>query len=483
MLLRRLFFSLVLFSVMLPVGMTLLPAKAEAAAFGLVPCALRNDDQATTFDERGPCTVCHLLIGMERIVTLLRNIMTAIAVAVIVAMAIVYITSAGDEGRMSFAKEGIKWSLIGFTVILLAWVMVNFIFTLPLFANNGLVRTDWDSFTCNTTSQSQAGSTTVAARSSSSISNATGSNDGSGPTRGGTPGPGAQPPVTGGGGGGGDTGGGGGDTGGGTGGGNNPPVGSCNNNGICEHTTNWDSETCASCPGDCGACTSVPVCGSTHYTCAAGTYDGNGSQNNDGWGWDCLGGIHHGDPFVTCIENITGCGNNKVESSVGEQCDTGAARGVCPYECSWTCQINDCSNTPPPTPVACGPSNGTSSAPVDPLCVGEGAIASSVTVSAVGTSSRYDWTCSKDGLSGSLSCSSGRTSVGGNPTATCGPAAGVASVDAPSSGLCGTGELGIYGVNPLIHAVTGEPLWYWGCVMSRSQGGTQTSCYAPRIVP
>ncbi len=450
MLLRRLFFSLMLFLVMLPMGMTLLPAQAEAAAFGLVPCALRDDDQTTTFDERGPCTVCHLLIGMERIVTLLRNIMTAIAVAVIVAMAIVYITSAGDEGRMSFAKEGIKWSLIGFTVILLAWVMVNFIFTLPLFANNGLVRTDWDSFTCNTTSQSQAGGTTVAARSSSSISNATGSNDGSGPTRGGTPGPGAKPPVTGGGGGGGDTGG----------GGTTPP----GNGGGTEPTV-------------------IPLCGSTHYTCDSGTYDGNGSQNNDGWGWDCLGGISHGEPFVTCIENITGCGNNKVETSVDEQCDTGAARGVCPYACSWTCQINDCSNTPPPTPLACGPSNGTSSAPTEPLCVGDGAIASGVTISSVGNAPRYDWTCSKDGLSGSLSCSSGRTSVGGNPTATCGPSAGVASVSAPSSGLCGIGELDNYGVNPLIHAVTGEPLWSWGCVISRSQGGTQTSCYAPRIVP
>lgn len=449
MLLRRLFFSLMLFLVMLPMGMTLLPAQVEAAAFGLVPCALRDDDQTTTFDERGPCTVCHLLIGMERIVTLLRNIMTAIAVAVIVAMAIIYITSAGDEGRMSFAKEGIKWSLIGFTVILLAWVMVNFIFTLPLFANNGLVRTDWDSFTCNTTSQSQAGSTTVAARSSSSIGNASGSSAGDGPTRGGMPGPGAQPPVTGGSGGG--------DTGGGTGGGSGS--------------------------GGGGApVVPKPKCGGTHYSCDVGTAS-NTQESSDRWTWVCKD-----DPYQQfCFERFDGCGDGNIDA--GEACDEGGRNGFCDSgDNTITCDVNACRRcdgvTPPlPVPLGCGPSNGTSSAPVDPLCVGEGAIASSVTVSAVGTSSRYDWTCSKDGLSGSLSCSSGRTSVGGNPTATCGPAAGVASVDAPSSGLCGTGELGIYGVNPLIHAVTGEPLWYWGCVMSRSQGGTQTSCYAPRIVP
>lgn len=455
-------------------GVALIPERANAAAFGLVPCALKNNDESTSWDERGPCTLCHFMIGFQRIISLLRNIMTAIAIAVIVAMAIVYITSAGDEGRMSFAKEGIKYSLIGFAVILLAWVIVNFLFTLPIFANNGLVRTGWDTLSCNTTSQVGWGAGTP--KVSSSIGNASGSAS-SGPNRYGLPG---SQPGNGDGTGGGT--GGGGDNGGGTGGGGS--TGSCNYDGVCSYSNTTDTESCASCAADCGACTSTPQCGSTHYSCASGTYDGGGSQNHQGWGWDCLGGPHHGYPFVTCIENITGCGNNKVESSVNEQCDTGAARGACPYTCSSSCQINDCSDTPPPTPLACGPSNGSANAPVEPLCTGTGAIASSVTVSAVGNSNRYDWTCSKEGLSGGFSCASGKlTSSGGGETATCGSSAGVPSPTAPVNGLCATGSLTVHGVVQLTHAVTGEPLWYWSCSFGAGEDGyAATSCYAPRIM-
>ncbi len=391
---RRAFLSLMLFFLVVPMGVALLPDRANAAAFGLVPCALKNDDPSTTgWDERAPCTLCHFMIGFQRIISLLRNIMTAIAIAVIVAMAIVYITSAGDEGRMSFAKEGIKWSLIGFAVILLAWVIVNFLFTLPIFANNGLVRTGWDTLSCNVTSQ--VGWT--AAKSSSGIANTSGSTN-NGPNRYGLPG------ATFGTGTGGSTGG----TGSGSGPGGGDVVGSCNNNGVCEYTTSSNSENCTSCPGDCGACTANPVCGSTYPTCVAGTPDSVGScVSGDSCSWDCLGGVNRSSPFVTCIQYLRDsvCGNNKVEGS--EQCDTGAARGACPYTCSGLCQTNNCSNASAPTALACGPSNGSNDAPTEPLCLGTGAVASLVATSKIGTITRYDWTCSVPG-SGYVVCSSTR---------------------------------------------------------------------------
>lgn len=459
--LSRFFFSFSLFLLLFP-SFLLIPQPASAAAFGLVPCALQNDNPATNWDDRAPCTLCHFLIGMNFVVKFLRNLMTAIAIAIMVAMAIMYIVSAGNEDMMATAKKGIIGSLIGIVVILLAWVIVNFIFTLPIFANNGLVRTDgsWDTFTCNTTSQ--VGWT--GKRNTSSISQGTGSVGDNNPGREGLPGaipepenppnplpPPAPPaPPGGGGGGGGNTGG----------GGTTPPGG------------------VPRAPS--------PKCGQTHYLCDEG-FPHSMRESGSGalWMWTCGESEREGSStnLDYCRQKKAGCGDGDIDS--GEECDTGAQLGS---SCSHgaTCDIlcRTCGEGPiPPAPLACGPSDGTSSAPVEPLCIGTGAIASSVTTSAVGTSSRYDWTCSKDGLAGSLNCSSGMTSFGGKPTATCGPAAGVASVSAPSSGLCGIGELSIYGVNPLIHAVTGEPLWSWGCVISRSQGGTRTSCYAPRIVP
>ncbi len=119
-------------------------APAEAA---IIPCGTKANPEK--------CTLCHLVVGINQIIVLLRNIMTAIAIVVIVAMAIIYITSAGNESRMSFAKSGISAALIGFCIILLAWIVVNFILTLPIFSNSGLVRTGWSTLTCNTASQAR----------------------------------------------------------------------------------------------------------------------------------------------------------------------------------------------------------------------------------------------------------------------------------------------------------------------------------------
>lgn len=134
-----------------------LPA-AEVQA-GIIPCGLTKPDPAINAADdptqgTSKCTLCHLVVGVNNIIILLRNVMSALAIVVVVAMAFVYITSAGDEGRMRFAKEGITAALIGFAIILLAWLAVNFVLTLPIF-NTGpdrLIRVDWQKIQCNTDS-------------------------------------------------------------------------------------------------------------------------------------------------------------------------------------------------------------------------------------------------------------------------------------------------------------------------------------------
>lgn len=127
---------------------------------GLIPCGLTVDDTNQDGDQTVKCTLCHLVVGVNSIIVWLRNIMSAFAIAFIVAMAFIYITSAGDEGRMRFAKGGIVAALIGFTIILLAWVIVNFILSIKdssgtSIFNPNVIRADWDSFECSTTSQAQ----------------------------------------------------------------------------------------------------------------------------------------------------------------------------------------------------------------------------------------------------------------------------------------------------------------------------------------
>ncbi|MFZ2299668.1 MAG: pilin [Candidatus Moraniibacteriota bacterium] len=111
---RMFFLGIFLFS-LVP---AFVPLSAEAA---LVPCGRSSG----TAEEQKPCTVCHLVVGGNGIINWGLKIMTFVAIAVIVAMGIFYIVSTGDEGMMQTAKGGIKAALIGFAVMLAAWLIVN----------------------------------------------------------------------------------------------------------------------------------------------------------------------------------------------------------------------------------------------------------------------------------------------------------------------------------------------------------------------
>lgn len=113
---KRFFFSFFfLFSVVLGA----LPSVVSAQ--GIVPCGKNSGTAA----EQAPCTVCHLIIGADGLIKWGLRVMTVIGLAVMVGMAVFYIVSAGDEGMMKTAKSGIVAVLIGFTVMLTAWLIVN----------------------------------------------------------------------------------------------------------------------------------------------------------------------------------------------------------------------------------------------------------------------------------------------------------------------------------------------------------------------
>lgn len=118
----------------------------EANADGLVPCGFAG----------GPiCTTCHLVIGVKGVIDWGMNVMTFFAIAIITAMGIVYIVSAGNSGMMTTAKNGIKATMIGFAVMLGSWVIVNLFMT--TLANNGVVSQGgkWSDFTCDTATKAR----------------------------------------------------------------------------------------------------------------------------------------------------------------------------------------------------------------------------------------------------------------------------------------------------------------------------------------
>ena len=128
-----------------------LPLPVHAA---LVPCG-RTPGPNVSAAETAPCTVCHLVLGGKGLIDWGLRVMTYIAIAVIVAMAILYIVSTGDEGLMGTAKGGIKAAFIGFIIMLGAWLIVNTILTLfgAKIVGSGFTRAaNSFNFSCNTVS-------------------------------------------------------------------------------------------------------------------------------------------------------------------------------------------------------------------------------------------------------------------------------------------------------------------------------------------
>ncbi|TXI35196.1 MAG: hypothetical protein E6Q53_00155 [Candidatus Moraniibacteriota bacterium] len=116
------------FFVIVTVFMSGLPIPVTAS---IVPCGLSQDDATTPLplDESKPCTLCHIVLGGQGLVAWGLKIMSIIAITVIFAMGVLYILSAGNSGMMQTAKGGMIAALIGFAVMLSAYLIVNVILT------------------------------------------------------------------------------------------------------------------------------------------------------------------------------------------------------------------------------------------------------------------------------------------------------------------------------------------------------------------
>lgn len=135
------------------------PASAQVSTpapiwTGLVPCG-RNEGTAA---ETAPCTLCHLVVGFQRLVQYGMYMVVTLALVGIFFAGVMYIVSSGDEGMMTQAKGFLKVSLIGFSVVIGAWLIVNVTMWI-LGAKEasdeggtlGINIESWNKFTCDTT--------------------------------------------------------------------------------------------------------------------------------------------------------------------------------------------------------------------------------------------------------------------------------------------------------------------------------------------
>ena len=120
----------------------------NAAAAGLIPCGLGKND---------PCTLCHFIVGIKGLIDWGMGILVALSITGISIAGVLYVVSSGSSTLVTQAKGFITSVVIGFSLFLGAWLIINVI--LWLFAAKsdlGIQKDSWYSFSCSTVSSSIA---------------------------------------------------------------------------------------------------------------------------------------------------------------------------------------------------------------------------------------------------------------------------------------------------------------------------------------
>ncbi|GEM_PF-2829942 len=127
------------------------PTPTPQTGKGLIPCG-HGDNPADA------CTLCDFIIGFRKLIDLASELLITVAVTGIFISGVMYIVSAGSQ-LTEQAKKFLSASLIGFAIVLSAWLLVNVVmWALSFNPEMSIGKKDWHTFEC--TSQSASSSTT-----------------------------------------------------------------------------------------------------------------------------------------------------------------------------------------------------------------------------------------------------------------------------------------------------------------------------------
>ncbi len=94
-------------------------------AGGLIPCGRNTDDPSTAWNECEECDLCSMILMGQLLIELLMKLAVIFAALAIVAAGLAYMFAAGKAEIIGKAKDMIKYALIGFVIVFIAWVAVD----------------------------------------------------------------------------------------------------------------------------------------------------------------------------------------------------------------------------------------------------------------------------------------------------------------------------------------------------------------------
>lgn len=128
-------------------------ASSDPCPGGIVPCGRTCDDDTTANDECSSCTICHFFMLIQRAISQLLVPLSMSLVALMALVAgILFITASGDPGRIATARKVLTSAIVGLSIVLLSWLIVNTIvgFATGSFKNGAgtILNMPWNKITC-----------------------------------------------------------------------------------------------------------------------------------------------------------------------------------------------------------------------------------------------------------------------------------------------------------------------------------------------
>ena len=94
---------------------------------GLVPCGRMVNNPATAWDDTDSCDFCYATLLLNQGMNFLTAIAGIVATLALIITGLLFITSAGNVERKNSAKTMFKTVLIGFIILFLSWLIVDFV--------------------------------------------------------------------------------------------------------------------------------------------------------------------------------------------------------------------------------------------------------------------------------------------------------------------------------------------------------------------
>ena len=92
---------------------------------GLIPCGKSMNDLDTDWNECAPCNPCSLILMGQLIIEFLVKISAILALIAITFAGLLYVFAAGSSGAIEKAKSMMKYALLGFFLIFIAWAIID----------------------------------------------------------------------------------------------------------------------------------------------------------------------------------------------------------------------------------------------------------------------------------------------------------------------------------------------------------------------